>query len=144
MIEVVLCKVFKINASGFTKFHLKRIHQYNDSLLLLGEGSVQESQVRNPYSEIITAAAINTVFFILIKYIGKYISEDTVENVVQGMLDKLNTSTNYDNLDIQGLNPENVGDFVNQFMNFIPEKKETVKPKQPAKPQMKRPTYMDD
>lgn len=141
VIEVVLCKVFKINASGFTKFHLKRIHQYNDSLLLLGEGSVQESSVRNPISEIIVASAVNTVFFILVKYIGKYISEDTVENVVQGMLDKLNTSSSYENLDIQGLNPENVGDFVDQFMKFIPEKKEQQKSK---KREIKRPTYMDD
>jgi len=61
------------------------------------------------------------------------------------MLDKLNTNSSYDNLDIQGLNPENVGDFVDQFMKFIPEKKETQKQtQQQKKPTMKRPTYMDD
>lgn len=138
VIEVILCKVFKMNAVGFTKFHLKRINQYNESLLLLGENSAQEATVRNPISEIITAGAVNTIFFVLIKYIGKYVNEDTAENVVQGILDSINKNTN-NNIDIHGLSPDSIGDYVSTFMNFIPDKEN-----KPKKSQMKRPTYRDD
>jgi len=138
IIEVILCKVFKMNAVGFTKFHLKRINQYNESLLLLGENSAQEATVRNPISEIITAGAVNTIFFVLIKYIGKYVNEDTAENVVQGILDSINKNTN-NNIDIHGLSPDSIGDYVSTFMNFIPDKENKTK-----KSQMKRPTYRDD
>ena len=140
VIEVVLCKVFKLNATGVTKFHLKRIHQYNESLLLLGENTATESTVRNPFSEIITAGAINTVFFILIKYVGNYLSEDTAEKVIQGILDSINTNVD-NNLDIHGLSPDSIGDYVDTFMKIIPDKKENEKSK---KTQMKRPTYKED
>jgi len=143
VIEVVLCKVFKLNATGFTKFHLKRINQYNESLLLLGENTASESTVRNPFSEIITAGAINTVFFILIKYLGSYLSEDTAEKVIQGILDSINTNVD-NNIDIHGLNPESIGDYVDTFMKIIPDKKEKEQKQQSKKPQMKRPTYTDD
>lgn len=141
VIEVVLCKVFKLNATGFTKFHLKRIHQYNESLLLLGENTATESTVRNPFSEIITAGAINTVFFILIKYVGNYLSEDTAEKVIQGILDSINTNVD-NNLDIHGLSPDSIGDYVDTFMKIIPDKKENTE--KSKKPQMKRPTYKED
>lgn len=143
VIEVVLCKVFKLNATGFTKFHLKRINQYNESLLLLGENTASESTVRNPFSEIITAGAINTVFFILIKYVGSYLSEDTAEKVIQGILDSINTNVD-NNIDIHGLNPESIGDYVDTFMKIIPDKKDKDPKQQSKKPQMKRPTYTDD
>lgn len=142
VIEVVLCKVFKLNATGFTKFHLKRIHQYNESLLLLGENTAAESTVRNPFSEIVTAGAINTIFFVLIKYVGSYLSEDTAEKVIQGILDSINTNVD-NNIDIHGLNPENIGDYVDTFMKIIPDKKENNN-KSSKKPQMKRPTYNDE
>lgn len=143
VIEVVLCKVFKLNATGFTKFHLKRINQYNESLLLLGENTASESTVRNPFSEIITAGAINTVFFILIKYVGSYLSEDTAEKVIQGILDSINTNVD-NNIDIHGLNPDSIGDYVDTFMKIIPDKKDKDTKQQSKKPQMKRPTYTDD
>jgi len=143
VIEVVLCKVFKLNATGFTKFHLKRINQYNESLLLLGENTASESTVRNPFSEIITAGAINTVFFILIKYVGSYLSEDTAEKVIQGILDSINTNVD-NNIDIHGLNPDSIGDYVDTFMKIIPDKKDKEPKQQSKKPQMKRPTYTDD
>lgn len=108
---------------GFTKYQLKILSKYEETILRLGQDSYRKSLVSKQTQQgvslwdLIKLTLVQLVFFFVIKFLGKYISEDSAESVMNSFA-KLFTGEQVD-MNAKESSGPGVMDFLNMASGFL-------------------------
>jgi hypothetical protein len=137
VIELLCCKVFKIDISGFTKFQMRRMIRYETLLIQLGEKNYLTFMESWPVEAKLAALSLfHAGVFFVIKMASDYLGP-SAETIIEAMVDGLGSESKRANSILGGGDGGStessgssggMGDFIGNIMGMMTGKKKEEAP----------------
>ena len=90
VVEVIGVKILKLNMSGYTMSQLRRMHQYDQLLIELGEKWLVDGGSNWPVeARLLMTATFNAVIFLGVKYLCNWMGVEGLSDTIQNFLDAM-------------------------------------------------------
>jgi uncharacterized membrane protein YgcG len=140
VIELLCCKVFKIDISGFTKFQMRRMIRYETLLIQLGEKNYLTFMENWPVEAKLAALSLfHAGVFFVIKMASDYLGP-SAETIIEALVDGLGSESKRANSILGGgggggdsggsseSSSGGMGDFIGNIMGMMTGKKKEETP----------------